>query len=55
MNGLMVLRIVLALLGVVSVAVGLFLWSIPAGFVVSGVLAVGVAYVWQALAVGSNE
>lgn len=37
---------VLEVAGLVSVAVGAFLFSVPAGFVVAGLFAVGVGYLW---------
>ena len=55
MGVMLVVRILLALLGVVLIAIGFFLWSAPAGFIVSGVLSILVTYVWQYMAVGNSE
>jgi hypothetical protein len=54
-GGMLVVRILVALLGVVLIAVGFFLWSAPAGFIVSGVLSLLVTYVWQYMAVGMTD
>jgi cytochrome c-type biogenesis protein CcmH/NrfF len=43
----LVLRILVALLGVACVTVGFFLWFVPLGFIVVGCVMVFVMYAWQ--------
>jgi len=50
-----ILRIVLAVCGMVLMALGLAMWSVPLCFVFCGVACVSASYVWQYLTVvGSN-
>ncbi len=48
-------EIVAAVLGAILVCVGVFLWSVPAGFVTTGVVLVVVAYVTRALEVPNGD
>lgn len=48
-------ELVAAVVGVVCICVGVFLWSTPAGLVVTGVLLVMVAYVARALEVPNGD
>lgn len=48
-------ELVAALVGAALVCLGVFLWSVPAGFVVTGIVLVIVAYVARALEVPHGD